>query len=357
MAESRKTFNGIAWAVADYRTGLQSPMFEWADDLKLAGSPLHFDSRIPRRACFVSHAHSDHLAVHAHAIATPPTSRLAEHRIGTQKTTELGFDTPFDFEPDTRLTLFSAGHVLGSAMLRVENAGGTLLYTGDFKLRRSLTVPVAQPVRADVLVMECTYGQPHFRFPPWQQTADRLVSLVTAAMKDGRQPVVMGYSLGKAQEITRILTDAGLVVTAHGAVWAMNAICGGFGCQVGPARKYVAADFHGAAALPLQDRGVLVAPPQVARSGFVTRFDNPLRIMMSGWGLLKNAQYRYGVDHVLPLSDHADFDELLEMVEIVQPKKIYTHHGFRSFAQELRNRGHDATPAKPDGQLLLFGDI
>jgi Cft2 family RNA processing exonuclease len=332
-------------------------MFEWADDLKLAGTPLHLDSRVPRDICFVSHAHSDHLAVHRHAITTPITARLAAHRIGTQKTTEIDFADPFRLDLDTQLTLHSAGHVLGSAMLHVARPEGTLLYTGDFKLRKSLTVPIAQPLDADVLVMESTYGQPHFRFPAWQQTADRLVSLVTDAMLDGRQPVVMGYSLGKAQEITRILTDAGLIVTAHGAVGTMNAICQESGCQIGPTRKYIAGDFHGPAALSLEERGVLVAPPQVARSGFVTRFENPLRIMMSGWGILKNAQYRYGVDHVLPLSDHADFDELLELVEIVRPKKIFTHHGFRSFAQELRNRGHDATPAKPDGQLSLFGEM
>ncbi len=134
----------------------------------------------------------------------------------------------------------------------------------------------------------------------------------------------------------------------------MNALYDELGSPVGPTRKYLAEDFHGAKAIDLAERGVLVAPPQVARSGFVTKFENPMRIMMSGWGFLKNAQYRYGVDHVLPLSDHADFDELLELVEIVRPKKIFTHHGFRSFAQELRNRGHNATCAKPDGQLLLF---
>ena len=331
-------------------------MLEWENDLKVAGSPLYLDSRSERDVCFISHAHSDHLGVHRRAILSPITSRLAEFRVGGQQTTELEFSQPYRFDANTELTLFGAGHVLGSAMLRVERPHGTLLYTGDFKLRQSLTVPVATPVKADVLLMECTYGQPHFRFPPWQQTAERLVALVSAALQQGRQPIVMGYSLGKAQEITKILTDAGLVVTAHGAVRSMNAIYDESGSPVGPTRKYVAEDFHGKGALDLQERGVLVAPPQVTRSGFVTKFDNPLRIMMSGWGLLKNAQYRYGVDHVLPLSDHADFDELLELVEIVRPKKIYTHHGFRTFAQELRDRGHDATPAKPDGQMLLFDD-
>ncbi len=241
-------------------------------------------------------------------------------------------------------------------MTRVVRPEGTLLYTGDFKLRQSLTVQAAQCEAADVLVMESTYGQPFFRFPRWQTVAQELVERVSAAMAQGRQPIVMGYSLGKSQEVTRILRDAGLPVTVHGAVWSMHQIYERFGVRLGSVRRYAATDFHGERALDLEERGVLVAPPSVARSAFVTRFANPLRIVMTGWALMKNAQYRYGVDLALPLSDHADFDELLELVERVHPKKIYTHHGYKEFAEILRSRGHDAQLAEPERQLMLWGE-
>jgi Cft2 family RNA processing exonuclease len=104
----------------------------------------------------------------------------------------------------------------------------------------------------------------------------------------------------------------------------------------------------------LHERGVLVAPPNVARSAFVTKFDNPLRIVCTGWSLLPGAIYRHGVDIALPLSDHADFDELMELIDRVQPKKIFTHHGYPQFAELLRARGLDATLARPDPQLFLF---
>ena len=217
-------------------------------------------------------------------------------------------------------------------MLHVTRPEGTLLYTGDFKLRASLTVEPAEPEPADVLVMESTYGQPFFRFPPWRQVADELVERVEAAFRAGRQPIVMGYSLGKAQEITKILTTAGFPVTLHGAVHAMSEIHGRLGVDLGAYRRYAYGDFHGPAALDLRERGVLVAPPNCARAGFCTRFDNPCRIVMTGWALQKNAIYRYGVEHALPLSDHADFDELMELIDRVQPRKIYTHHGYREFA-------------------------
>ena len=330
-------------------------MLEWVDDLKLCGTDLYFDSRQPRRRCFVSHAHSDHLGSHEQAIATAPTAALAEYRIGLQGVTELEYRTDYDFCPDTRLRLLPAGHVFGSAMIHVTRPEGSLLYTGDFKLRPGLVAEPAEPVEADVLVMESTYGLPFFRFPPAAQVAGQLVELASAAIRAGRQPIVMAYSLGKAQEATRILTGAGLPVTAHGAVHAMSRIHEQLGVPLGTSRRYRREDFDGPKALDLPKRGVLIAPPHVARTGFVTRFKDPCRIVLTGWALLKNAKYRYGVDHALPLSDHADFDELLETVERVRPKRIFTHHGYREFADTLRARGHDATLARPDAQLSLFG--
>ena len=329
-------------------------MFEWADDLKLRGCDLFFDSRQPRRSCFVSHAHSDHIAVHERAIATPATATLSEHRIGAQNVIQLEYGQSWDFDCDTQLKLLPAGHVVGSAMLHATRPEGSLLYTGDFKLRESLTVPQAQPEKADVLVMESTFGKPLFKFPPWRDVAAQLVDLVEGALRDGRQPIVMGYSLGKAQEAIKILTSAGLPVTLHGAVHSVAKIHETLGVDLGRFRRYAYEDFHGPHAIDLRCRGVLVAPPHVARSGFVTRFKNPCRIVLTGWALFNNAIFRYGVDHALPLSDHADFNELLEIVERVEPKKIYTHHGFPEFADQLRKRGHDAEVAKPDSQLLLF---
>jgi Cft2 family RNA processing exonuclease len=330
-------------------------MLEWSNGLKLCGVELYLDSRQPRESCFVSHAHSDHLGVHQRAIATAATRALAEYRVGIRDVAELAYHADFSFCPDTTLRLLPAGHVFGSAMLHVTRPEGTLLYTGDFKLRECLTVETAQTANADVLVMESTFGQPFFRFPPRHQVVDQLVDLVTSAFKSGRQPIVLGYSLGKAQEITRLLTDAGFRVTAHGAVFNTNRIYEEHGVRLGPYRKYNAWDFHGPRALDLEERGVLVAPPNVARTGFCTNFDNPCRIILTGWAMLKNASYRYGVDHALPLSDHADFDELLELVERVRPKKIYSHHGYPQFADILRARGHDAELARPDEQLQLFG--
>jgi putative mRNA 3-end processing factor len=329
-------------------------MLDWSDGLKIAGSALYLDNRNPRLLCFVSHAHSDHIALHDKALATAATAALSAHRLGGGEFIELAYGADLTLDSDTRLRPLPAGHVLGSSMLHVTRPEGALLFTGDFKLRPSLTCEQATPVPADHLVTESTFGHPCFRFPPPSDVIAQLIDLVRTALRDGRQPIVMGYSLGKSQEIVKILTDAAIPVTLHGAPHAICKIYERFGVNLGPYRRYVYTDFAGPDALPLEQRGALVAPPYVARTPFCTRFPNPLRVVLTGWAVLKDAKYRYGVDHALPFSDHADFDELMELIDIVHPKKIYTHHGPPEFCDLLRAKGLDAVRAVPDPQMLLF---
>lgn len=330
-------------------------MVSWSNDLLLSGFPWFLDAKNPRDLSFISHAHSDHIAPHAKALLTPATFQLTEARTVLGSTVLAEYHQPVELGPDLVATLLPAGHVLGSAMLLAQSDKGRFLYTGDFKLRPGLTCPPAEPTEADELLMECTYGLPFFKFPPAAETHERLVTAVQAALADGRQPFVLGYALGKAQEITRILTRAGIRVTVHGAVARLNAAYESLGVPLGPWRRYAREDFHGPKAIPLEERGVLIAPPNCARAPFMTSFPHRYSAVMSGWGLEKNAKYRYGVDDVFPLSDHADHTELLETIDRVRPKVIWLHHGYtREFGEELRAKGLDARPAEPEAQLQLF---
>src|SRR4051812_34525472 len=113
-------------------------MLEWSDGLKIIGTPLYLDSRTPRPLSFVSHAHSDHIALHEQALATAATAALCNHRLGASEFTELKYGEELRLDPDTMIRAHPAGHILGSAMLHVARPEGTLLFTGDFKLRESL---------------------------------------------------------------------------------------------------------------------------------------------------------------------------------------------------------------------------
>ena len=351
-------------------------LFEYDEGLKIAGSPWYLDSRKPRARCLVSHGHSDHLPwgdrnvppdpkkVHGTAVCHPITAQIGRLRGGlAQGIMEIGYHEPTKVSDDLEVTLSPAGHVLGSAMIHVRRGEHSLLYTGDYKLRRSRTVPIAEPLEADVLVMESTYGKPFFRFPPTAELEERLVELCTTAMKRGKQPMVFGYALGKAQEIIKILVDAGLPVTMHGAVANLTDIYLEHGVDFGTGllRRYKASDFKGNGALDLEERGVLVAPPREARGNFAGQFgEHCTKIMMSGWALLSGAQFRYGVDYCLPLSDHGDFDELVQTIERVRPKVVLSHHGGADFPDILMKMGLDQklgfriALAKPPAQMTLF---
>lgn len=339
-------------------------MLEWLEDPKVKRSDLFLDAKHPRGLSFVSHAHTDHLAPHARALMTRATARLSEARTPAVFSELCDYRINYPLSTELRLSLLPAGHVLGSAMAFVEadgifpgkdNGPRSLLYTGDFKLRPGLTCPPAELCRADQLLMECTFGLPAFRFPSPGEVAARLCEAVHAALADGRQPLVFAYALGKAQEVTRVLTDAGIPVTALGAVARVNELYRELGVEVGPFRRYRREDFHGADALPLEERGVLLAPPNNARGTFTSSFAKRHTLMMSGWAMLPGAKYRYGVDDVLPMSDHADHSELWETIERVSPKVVWLHHGYvREFGEELRARGIDARPACPEAQLELF---
>jgi Cft2 family RNA processing exonuclease len=331
-------------------------MLDWDEGPRISGTDLYLDSRRPRALSLVSHAHSDHLSSHLKAIATPVTHAFAATRAKIVEPIHLPFNQEFALNSSHRLSLHPAGHTLGSAMARIQRDDGvSLLYTGDCKMRPGPTADLPDPQQADILVTESTYGRPMFRFPPFAVVAAKLVELVGQAFRDGRQPIVMGYALGKAQHAVKVLTDAGFAVTEHGAVNKLSDLYESHGVHLGARRKYAAADFRGKVELDLLERGVLVAPPQVARSYFSQQFERSMTIMLSGWALLKGAEYRYGVDHVLPISDHCDFDELLELIDRVRPKKVLSLHGFKEFPDTLRARGIDADLAKPDPQMKLFG--
>ena len=197
-------------------------MFHFDRGLKLTKADLAVDFRRRQPRAFVSHAHCDHMARHEYALCTPATSALYQFRYGERPTRHMPYGEPLEWG-GLRLTTFPAGHCLGSAMLLAEDGDRSLLYTGDFKLGESATAERAQLPRADMLVIESTYGNPFYRHPPRDRVLDQLFTLVRAAIDQGRTPVVEAYIVGKSQEVTRLLTAAGFPVLQHPKIYEISA--------------------------------------------------------------------------------------------------------------------------------------
>lgn len=309
-------------------------MFHYDGGLKLTRADLAVDFRRRMPRAFVSHAHNDHMARHELALCTPATAQLYQHRLGVRPVLELPFRQPLEWG-GLRLTTFPAGHCFGSAMLLAEDGDRSLLYTGDFKLAASVTSERAELPRADVLVLESTYGEPHYRFADRDSIVAELVDVVRRALATERTPIIEAYALGKAQEVTRLLTDHGVPVLQHRSVFEISQVYERCGMPLG---RF--AEFTG---LPLEGHALVVPPGKHGGSG-LQGVRHPCRITVTGWALGGGAGWcrRSGVDHAVPLSDHADFDELVEAVTRVGASEVYCTHGPKSFVDELRRRGFNA---------------
>lgn len=324
-----------------YRNGIYVPEADlWLDP--------HFG--VPR--AFVSHAHSDHVARHKETFCSEVTALLMRERYGwpSERTLhELPVRTAA-VDDGWEMKLLPAGHIIGSAMLHLTRRrdGATLLYTGDYKLRQGMSSERCELLPAETLIMECTFGLPQFRFPPTSETVAAVLKFVRETLDDGGIPVLLGYSLGKAQEVLCALADVGVPVMLHPSVMEMTKAVQHLLGKLPEIKLFDGANVRG---------HVLVFPPGNAKSQALKKLKVCRMAMLSGWALQPGAKYRYQVDEVFPLSDHADHPELLETVEIVKPKRVYLVHGStREFAAELRAKGYDAWSLELADQLELRMD-
>jgi Cft2 family RNA processing exonuclease len=305
-------------------------MFHYDRGLFLTQPRLAVDVRRRQPRAFISHAHSDHIAAHQVALCTPQTARLYQLRMGEREVLELPYGQACEYG-GVRLTALPAGHCLGSAMLFVENGTESLLYTGDFKLGPSATAQPAELRHADVLIIESTYGDPQYRHPPRTTAISRLLELVADILARGATPVIAAYALGKAQEVSRILTQHGIPVLQHPDAIAVSRVYAKCGVDLGPVAPYEGEPLPGHA---------VVAPPGSCRAGSLPGLKRYETIAVTGWAAGRDA--RLGADHAVALSDHADFDELLEAVERVAAREVYCTHGPATFVDLLRARGINA---------------
>ncbi|TWT88936.1 Ribonuclease [Pseudobythopirellula maris] len=324
-------------------------MFHYEDGLMLTGPRLAIDFRRRQPRSFVSHAHADHMGRHELALCTPETAALYRARMSPKLATlEMPWDEAIEYGP-LRLTATPAGHCMGSAMLLADDGAERLLYTGDYKLGESLTARPADPPQADILVMESTFGRPRYRMPPRKVVIEQLLELVHAALADGRTPVIHAYAMGKSQEVTKILTTHGVPVLQHPEIYRISQVYEG--CGVALASP--GADYAAYAGRPLAGHAVITTPPsmkgyRLAELGRVTSF------AVTGWAIDPSTKYRQRVDHALPLSDHADYDELVETVRRVEPKRVLCTHGPVDFVDDLLGLGFNAEPLEPQRQGRLF---
>lgn len=313
----------------------------------LPGPALWLDPHRPQPVAFISHAHADHVQRHEEVFSSVPTAAMMRLRGITRcRFHTLPYGRPLEVG-EARVTLYPAGHILGSAQALVEWQGTRLLYSGDFKLRRGRSAEPIEVPEADVVIMETTFGRPRYRFPQTEAVVEDIVRFCEEALAAGRSPVLFSYSLGKGQELLACLEDAPFPVYLHATHWEMASLYRDFGVKLPAFQKYQPGQ---------RLDGPLLCSSGCRRAVWFGRIRRPRTAYISGWAMDYNAPWRFRSDTAFPLSDHADYDDLLEYVRRTGATRVYTMHGFaEEFARDLRREGLWAEPLREPGlQLTLF---
>lgn len=310
-----------------------------ARGLYCAAGGFHIDPWRPVPRALITHAHADHLrAGSEHYLLARPGLGLSRARLPP----DASIDT-LDYGERRRIgavtvSLHPAGHVLGSAQVRIEHRGEVWVVSGDYKMAADTTCAPFEPLRCDTFVSECTFGLPIYRWEPPAQTGARLNALWLEAVARGEPLLVGAYALGKAQRLLSLIAPEIGPVWLHGAVANITDIYRSSGVAL-PASRSVSeasrgADFAGA---------LVLAPPSALHGAWARRFRQAQRVLASGWMTVRGARRRRGVDGGLVLSDHADWPGLLQAITATGAERVLLTHGHTAPLQAyLRSLGLDA---------------
>ena len=293
---------------------------------------------VPRAV--ITHGHADHVRSGAGAYYTAREGlEVVAHRAGSKGAFHpVEYGQPFELG-GARITFFPAGHILGSATVRVEAKGATWGVSGDFKRDPDPTCAPFEPFDCDVWLTECTFGLPVYRWPEPAEVAGQILEWWGECRRAGRSAVLFCYALGKAQ---RVMAELGRhidePVWIHGAMNPLTRVYREVGVELPETRLVSEAgrghDFSGA---------LVLAPPSAAGSSWMRRFAGHSAGFVSGWMQIRGNRRRRGYDRGFVLSDHADWPGLIDTVGDMNAGRVITIHGNgQALAAYLTGLGYQA---------------
>ena len=305
-----------------------------------AAGDFYIDPWMPVDRAVITHAHGDH----AHGgcrryLCSREGARVLRTRLGDDaniESVEFGADVAID---GVRVSLHPAGHILGSAQIRVEHRGEVWVVSGDYKTEPDPTCTPFEVVRCHTFVTESTFGLPIYRWSPQREIFAAIADWWRANAAAERASIIYGYALGKAQRLLAGLVgeDIGPIFT-HGAVERLNRDYRAGGVALPPTT------YAGLAAKGQRYAGALiVAPPSAAGSSWLRRFGPGSTAFASGWMRIRGARRRRSLDRGFALSDHVDWPSLLATISATGAERVLVTHGYREpVVRWLLERGIEA---------------
>ncbi len=307
-----------------------------------AAADVYIDPWKPVKKALITHAHADHSRWGMqHYLTQHDSIPIMKHRLGADINVQgVAYAEEIRIN-GVRFSFHPAGHIPGSAQIRVEHKGEIWVVSGDYKLEADGLSEAFQPVPCHHFITECTFGLPVYTWKPQKEVFGEVNTWWQKNQGEGKVSIIAGYSLGKAQRILQGLNVGAGPIFTHGAVENTNEVLRKQGVKLPDTTLVTAghkkADFKGA---------VVVCPPSAVNTPWMKKMGPASTAFCSGWMALRGARRRRAADRGFVLSDHADWQGLLTAVEESGAQHIYTTHGYKDiFARYLsEEKGLDAWP-------------
>ena len=315
------------------------PLIEFSDKgLYCRAGGFYIDPWKPVERAVITHGHSDHARWGSHTyLCHQDTKPILQARLGHGNYQTVDWNKTV-YLNGVRVSLHRAGHIIGSAQVRVEYEGEVWVVSGDYKVEDDGLSGAFEPVPCHTFITECTFGLPIYNWKPQAQIYADMQDWVRGNMKRGITSILFAYSLGKAQRILLPLAEVTDTILAHGATYNMHMALVNAGWKL-PHLEKVTPDTP-------KERlkgSVVIAPSSAEGSPWLRKFAPYAVGVCSGWMQVRGATRRRNADAGFTISDHADWHGLIQAVKATGAERVYATHGFQSvFSRYLTELGLDA---------------
>jgi putative mRNA 3-end processing factor len=299
---------------------------------------FYIDPWKPVDKAVITHGHSDHARWGSkYYLCHHHTKPILQLRLGPNQYQSVGWNEPV-YMNGVRLTLFPAGHIIGSSQIRIEYGGEIWVVSGDYKTEDDGLSGVFEPVKCHTFITECTFGLPIYKWKPQHEIYNNIQQWVQKNQQQKKTSVLIAYSLGKAQRLLQPLSEVSDKIFVHGAVFNLHMALVNAGWKLPYVQRVTPEtskeDLAGA---------VVIAPSSAEGSPWMRRF-TPYEVgICSGWMQVRGNVRRKNADAGFILSDHADWQGLIDSCKATEAECVYATHGFQAaFSRYLTEQGIDA---------------
>lgn len=306
---------------------------------------FYIDPWEPVDRAVITHAHADHARGGSRKyLCARDGKSVLQTRLGETSIIEtLKYGEKISINSIT-LSLHPAGHILGSSQVRIEKNGRVVVVSGDYKTAADPTCTPLEPIRCHEFITETTFGLPIFKWPSTEEVLSDINSWWQKNQKEGRTSILFAYALGKAQRIIAGLDETIGPILTHGAIEKFLPCYRSAGISL-PPTHYVG---------ELEDKkdligSIVIAPPSADNPNWMRKFPNRVRAFASGWMRIRGNRRRRSVDRGFVISDHSDWDGLLQTISATSAEKIGLSHGYTTeMARWFTEKGYQVEVISPE---------